>query len=319
MNDRDPSSTLWAVTSYFNPAGYQSRLRNYRVFRRHLPMPLLAVELSFDGHFALQPEDADLLVRFRVGEVLWQKERLLNAAWSRLPAHCTQVAWVDCDVVLTHPRWVAQARAGLLRHKLLHGFTTLRHLPPGAAVDGTGPAHTAGLPEQMSVVHRMHRQGSATEVFSGVLTRAHGAPTPGIAWVAWRDWLRHVRLFDACVVGGGDTAFAAAVLGVPQQAVALHAMGPRQREHYLQWADTTGLVSGRDVGCLPGEVLHLWHGSMADRRSRERHARLAHTGFDPRRDLVADADAPWRWADPAAAAARYVGAYFQDRNEDAVA
>jgi len=36
-------------------------------------------------------------------------------------------------------------------------------------------------------------------------------------------------------------------------------------------------------------------------------------------DLVADADAPWRWADPAAAAARYVGAYFQDRNEDAVA
>ena len=30
------SSTLWAITSYFNPAGYARRLANYREFRRRL-------------------------------------------------------------------------------------------------------------------------------------------------------------------------------------------------------------------------------------------------------------------------------------------
>ena len=37
---------MWAVTTFFTPAGYRNRLRNFRVFRQHLPIPLLAVELS---------------------------------------------------------------------------------------------------------------------------------------------------------------------------------------------------------------------------------------------------------------------------------
>jgi hypothetical protein len=58
---------VWAVTCYFNPAGYRLRLENYRVFRQRLNVPLATVELSFDGDFELRADDADALLQIRGG------------------------------------------------------------------------------------------------------------------------------------------------------------------------------------------------------------------------------------------------------------
>ena len=49
MDGALPASTLWAITTFFNPVRYKQRLRNYRLFRKTLGVPLIAVELSHDG------------------------------------------------------------------------------------------------------------------------------------------------------------------------------------------------------------------------------------------------------------------------------
>src|SRR5262245_38284590 len=95
------NGALWAITAYFNPARYARRLHNYRVFRRHLSVPLLAVELAFDGDFELHERDAERLVQLRTRDVMWHKERLLNIALQRLPSTCDSVLWIDCDLVYT--------------------------------------------------------------------------------------------------------------------------------------------------------------------------------------------------------------------------
>ncbi|MBC7604624.1 MAG: hypothetical protein H7255_18445 [Ramlibacter sp.] len=99
MSSSDLAGPLWAVTSYFNPAGYRRRKANYRVFRERFPLPLLTVEWSPTGQFELQPGDADILIQLTGGDVMWQKERLLNIGVERLPSQCKHVAWVDCDLV----------------------------------------------------------------------------------------------------------------------------------------------------------------------------------------------------------------------------
>ena len=98
---------LWAITSYFNPAGYRNRLENFRKFRRRLAVPLLAVEFRYGERFELEDGDADLLLRLPGRDVLWQKERLLNVAMTHLPAECTAVASLDCDVVFERDDWGA--------------------------------------------------------------------------------------------------------------------------------------------------------------------------------------------------------------------
>ena len=85
---------LWAITAYFNPAGFHNRLRNYRVFRENLGAPLVAVEFSHEGRFELCATDADILLQIAGGDVMWQKERLLNLALASLPSDCTHVAWI---------------------------------------------------------------------------------------------------------------------------------------------------------------------------------------------------------------------------------
>src|SRR5262245_59277853 len=99
---------LWAISSYYNPQGYWRRQQNYRLFRQHLTVPLLTVELTFDGRFELSGDDADLMVRCTGGDVMWQKERLLNIALARLPTNCEHVAWIDCDVVFERKNWAAE-------------------------------------------------------------------------------------------------------------------------------------------------------------------------------------------------------------------
>ena len=85
---------MWALTSYYNPAGYRRRRENYRHFRRRLGLPLVAVEAERDGVFDLAPGDADILVRIAGGDVMWQKERLLDIALDVLPPACRAIAWV---------------------------------------------------------------------------------------------------------------------------------------------------------------------------------------------------------------------------------
>jgi hypothetical protein len=103
------NGTLWAVTGYFNPTGSRRRLTNYRKFRASLAAPLLAVECSPDRRFELTHRDADLLVQVAGGDLMWQKERLLNLGVARLPQSCHHVAWLDCDILFDGDGRVSEA------------------------------------------------------------------------------------------------------------------------------------------------------------------------------------------------------------------
>ncbi len=118
-----PAGDFWAITSYFNPVRYRRRLSNFKIFRKHLTVPLVAVELAYSDDFELQEQDADILVQLRGGAVLWHKERLLNVALKALPRSCRKAAWLDCDIVFRSQDWAQCASALLERVAIgcLHG------------------------------------------------------------------------------------------------------------------------------------------------------------------------------------------------------
>jgi len=128
---------LWFITAFFCPVGHMRRLENFRLFRRHLKAPLLAVELGRPGCHHLAPEDADAIVRLTGDPQIWQKQRLLNIAVRHLPPEVGHVAWVDCDVAFDRPDWIAEARALLKGGKrFVQLFDDLARLPP---LDGRAP------------------------------------------------------------------------------------------------------------------------------------------------------------------------------------
>lgn len=311
-------SRLWAVTCYFNPVGSARRLQNYRVFRARLDVPLLTVEWSNEGRFELGEDDAEILVRLESPDLLWQKERLLNLAIRALPEEVDRVAWLDCDVVLERDDWPREALRLLDRYPLLQLFERFhdlsREAPPGAA----DSRFSMNSGDSFVVAKRVKGRGRALRELSdpGGSVRVLRSVCSGMAWAGTREVLQRHGLYDACILGGGDQAFAYAARGEHEGAVQGWITNTRQRQHYLEWADAFSRAVGSGVACLEGTIFHLWHGELRDRRYRERNRQLARFDFDPFEDIALAENGCWRWNSDKTALHAYLRRYFASRNED---
>jgi hypothetical protein len=310
-NDR---GRLWAVTSYYNPVPYRRRLENYRVFRERLALPLLTVELVFGTEPDLGETDADILVQIRGGDVMWQKERLLNLAVAALPAECDRVAWLDCDVIFTDDHWTERLDEKLDECALVQPFGRVHYLGrdwlPGMAPEAATEF------SRMSVVAAIESGVPSTEALAKQLGDRSKTYSTGFAWAAHRALVQRHSLYDAAIVGTGDRLVASAAFDCADAAANLFMMSEARRRHYAAWAGPwAAAVAGR-VGGLEGELLNLWHGEMANRGSGARHTALRDFDYDPCRDIALDAQGVWRWASDKPEMHAWLRDYFVGRKED---
>lgn len=307
-------SKLWAITAYFNPMRYRRRQDNYHLFRRRLNVPLLTVELSFHDGYELEEKDADILVRLRGGDVLWQKERLLNLALTRLPRACDKVAWLDCDILFDSFRWADDVEKLLDHYPLVQIFKELIHLELGGE---QLPCRLA--PEgnrRTSLAHGWIRKTVPQDNFRWPDASSRYRCNSGMAWAGRRDLLENHGLYDAMVLGMGDKGIAAAAVGRFEDAARAHRMNPQQMNHYLQWAARFHDEIRGQLGYWPGTIFHLWHGELADRHYVDRYEGFDYFAFDPHQDLAIDSNGCWRWNTEKPELHRHVANYFRLRQED---
>ncbi len=304
--------SLWAVTAYFNPGDSPIHRRNYQRFRRRLKeqgVPLLTVELGFgDRPFDLGPDAADRRVQIRGGDVLWQKERLLNLGVKALPPDCDRVAWLDCDVLFDRKDWAVET------HRLLESFVVVQpflrrvRLPrdqddadPDALPVGMGEAH----------VHYGVAYGVAAKGLGALKSyRRHGST--GFAWAARRALLDRHGLYDRLVLGGADKMMARAMYR-GFDGVATRGFSPALSQHLSTWADAFFADVRGSVGYADTTVLHLWHGSGKARGYADRNAGLVDHSYDPEVDVDAAPGEALTWSGGNPALAEWVESYFSQR------
>lgn len=305
--------TLWGITTYFNPVAYRRKLDNYRRFRQDLAVPLVTVELAYDGRFELTDQDADILIRIRGRDVLWQKEKLLQLALEHVPVQCINIAWLDCDVLFERSDWPRLAGTMLDTYPVVQLFS---HFKETSAPDVSSGKDLLKNTYQESLLKRL------TRIHHRVDVRCQLEPLPGArfgggyAWAARRELLDTHGFYDACILGGGDRAWAGAVLGQYDTAISALQMSRHQASHYKRWAVPLFHDVGGRVGLVTGKLLHLWHGRLEDRAYRTRHHELGRFDFDPQRDISLDVDSCWRWSSDKTAMHDYVRRYFEARRED---
>ncbi|MEO8362549.1 MAG: hypothetical protein ABI672_21155 [Vicinamibacteria bacterium] len=307
------TSPLWAVTCLFNPQRYVRRIANFRAFRSALNVPLLAVELSFDGRFELGPDDANVLIQLRGRDVMWQKERLLNIGVRALPPECTSVALLDCDIVFERTDWATAAMDALKTRPALQPFRNVRFLERNAAADGP---LSSTLSVQRSAATADDEHLDMRACLGPQRGEARGLFTPGMAWVYRRSLLDRHGLFEGCVIGGGDTAISAASWGVFEALEERHGMTAMQRRYYRRWAERWHAEVQGQVGVLDGDLRHLWHGELSNRRATGRHQIPARHQFDPALDIVTRDGEPLSWSSDKPRLHWEVKDYFAARQDD---
>lgn len=302
---------MWAVTVYFNPMGYRRRRDNYCVFRSYLRLPLITIELAYEDTFQLGPDAAEILVQIRGRDVLWQKERLLNHALHVLPPECDAVVCVDCDVIFEADDWPERTAELLDRFLLVQPFSRLNRTAPDWEPSQTRPAGAEVLRTPASLL----ASGTSLADCMGTPAEQFKCST-GTAWAMSRRFLERHRFYDACIIGGGDSAFVRAAYGRFDDAVRLQHMNERRRMHYLTWARPFYEAVGGSVASLEGDLLHLWHGTPQDRRYRRRTEQLEPFAFDPYEDIALDQNGAWRWSSDKPDMHAFVRGYFAARHED---
>jgi hypothetical protein len=155
------------------------------------------------------------------------------------------------------------------------------------------------------------------EVLAPGSREKHGITGGG--WMARREVFQAAGLYEHAIVGGADDYIAHAMYGDIASDCVLRKMHYKSSlvAHYQQWATRFyGAVQGR-VGVVRGDVHHLWHGELQNRKYFDRHDVLDELGYDPVRDVDVLPNQPLEWSAHADQKLRaWLRSYFLERKED---
>ena len=309
------TQSFWAITSYFNPVGYTRRLENYHVFRKFLQAPLLTVEWSPNGDFQLQKDDADILVQLSGGDVMWQKERLLNVALRSLPTECDAVAWLDCDIVFTRTHWIVLALEKLGEFPIVQLFKTLRYAP-GSLTPEFVDLESLDAVEPILTGNSLAFQLTGMTQGIEAIERDFNGQIDNGAWAVSKEMMLRHGFYDARIVGGGGMGIVKAAIGNYMEYVEERSLNPAQTAHYLAWAVPFFETVQRKISFIDGDVYHLWHGDLSNRQYRTRQQKLNEFEFDPFTDIAVGKNGCWHWNTNKPELHNYLLDYFVGRKED---
>lgn len=292
---------LYAITTIWNPAGYESRSRLYKEFAKHIEksgVDLFTVELvSAHQDFVVTEANNPRHIQLRTSHVLWYKENLVNVAIARLPKDWEYVAWLDADIHLMRSDWPERTIAELRRHALVQMFSHVVDLGPNFEILKT-------------------REGFAYLAAAGAAGEVGVRGEPGYAWAARRSAFEAVGgLIDWSVMGSNDYFMALGLAGAMTED-ATRMPGSNYAAMLLRWQDRCRKHIGGDIGYVGNAIAHFWHGRRKDRGYDSRWKVLVENDFDPAIDLTRDADGLLGLSDRKPALRRAIEDYFHSRNED---
>lgn len=302
MDDLTKHKKTWAITTFFNPEGYSSKLKNYQIFRDNLKrqgVPLLAVECVFgDSNFELTEASADLLIRVRSNSVLWQKERLLNIALKHLPTECENIVWVDADIIFLNDSWFLETEKLLETYPIVQPFSNSFRLGRWGKMSNV--LKNCLTPDVMREGYAYYYNKNNQRQYISYQTDG------GFAWAGKKYIFDNCGFCDLAIIGGADWIANSAFIGIIESF-----------PWALDWVKKIQKYVSGNIYFAEGKVLHLYHGSFNNRFYSNRNLILENNNYDPKRDLILNSDGCWEWSDKAPEALKNeVAAYFKARNEN---
>lgn len=308
---------LYVITAVSNPVRFASRWRLYEQFAKRVKdagAQLITVEATLgDRRFHVTPGHDKDNIQIRCWDELWHKENLLNIGISRLPADWEYVAWVDADVQFIRTDWMEETIHQLQHYMVVQMWQTAIDLGPN------GEAHN-----RFSSFAWCYNQGIPYKSKDSYYSYGSGNIYwhPGFAWAARREAIDGMGgLLDKAILGSADHHMAMSFVGMGKQSIP-KGMHDSYHDYISRWQYNTEKMVRRDVGYVPGTLIHYWHGKKSNRKYWSRWDILKKWNFNPLTDLRRDWQGLYQLVDHGDL--RSIGLrddlrkYFRSRNEDSI-
>lgn len=295
---------LYAVATYFNPCKFATKRINYLRFRKkslEQGLPLVVVELSFDGTYEIAETDAEIVLRRSSGDKVFQKEAMFNSALKELPSDCDKVVLIDADILFDDPFWVQKTSDMLDRCNMVQPFSK-------AVWQNVMGDAGRQRDSWAKVLFEFGPQYLSKNTYMG---------HPGHAMAFRREVLNQCQLYPFAILGGGDTCMTQGLFVNFHEEINLEKFGFFWSEHINKWSAGWRKAIDNNIGCLNGYCRHLWHGELVNRMYGRRSALLSH--FDPSIHVKLNDEGMVVWTSAATKKMKdIVRDYYAGRKEDQV-
>lgn len=287
---------IYVILPYFNFCGFKRREKLFLEFvERMKEYPVSMVVVSAGGLPACLPVYKHIEVEYK--DQIWVKENLINMAIRRLPKNWKYVAWIDADISFVNENWVEDTIRELQNNDVVQLFRSAIHLGPEQEVLKTDKSF--GF---------MYKSGS---VYSK--TDKYGFWHPGFAWACTKKAYQKMGgLLDWAILGSGDRHMALALIG----RVEYSAPGNIEDTYKQLLRKFEKSCRHLKLSYVSGTILHHWHGSLENRRYRERWEILTSNNYDPVTDVDYTKQGAIILTQRGIRLKKDIEYYFQERRED---
>lgn len=296
---------LHVITVFFNPAGFKSLLNNYYIFKNRIEnqgAKVITIELSFNRQFEIH---SDNVYRLTSNSVMWQKERLINYGISLLPDGTEYFAWIDCDILFLQDNWIELAIDKFKENDILQLTKKIYFGTKGETEFSPFFASQQGVIWQYKI-HKNWLDRRKTKELS--------FSAPGFCFGARTEIFKDIGIYDRCITGSGDTFLIDILLGSSD----IHGYSNYLTSNMIDSMNEykTKLLDRKPrFDYIPVNILHLYHGTIANRNYLPRHEILRDNDYNPYLDIKLENNV-FEWNSDKTDMHSRIEQYFFDRKED---
>jgi hypothetical protein len=215
-----------------------------------------------------------------------------------LPTDWKYVAWIDADITFLNSNWVQDTIDALGSADVVQMWRNAINLGPNGEVIKTDKSFAYMF------------KGSGTP---WTKNDAYGFWHPGYTWACThRAWDAFGGLPEWAILGSGDRHFAMAFAGKADQSApgTVHSV-------YRALLDELQLnVKDLKLSWVDGTIVHHWHGSLENRKYRERWDILIKNKYNPLEDIGVLPCGLLQMSDNGQRFQKEIDKYFMERLED---
>jgi hypothetical protein len=247
-------------------------------------------------------------LKFKLKNILWVKENLINLAIKNLPDDAEFIAWSDRDIYFLNPSWVEQTIEKLKTHDIIQPWSELLLLNSHHEPDfiNTGRKNL-NFSYKSTLAAKIDYPDSINRI----------ATSPGQIWAINKSFYKKIgKLNDIEIIGGADQIIAMfCVINDPSfEKKFLDKRATIKSKN--SWVLYKEKFKDIKYSYIDGLIIHYWHGDLKHRKYLERTDILKNLNYNPDEDISYDQDGVLQFTEKGKRFELPIKQYFEYRKEN---
>jgi hypothetical protein len=245
-------------------------------------------------------------LKFKLKNILWVKENLINLAIKNLPDDAEFIAWSDRDIYFLNPLWVENTIEKLKLYDIVQPWSEVIHLNSSYGLGMINKQQDSfSFSNKSELCVRVDYPNDKNKI----------ATSTGQIWAINKSFYQKIsKINDIEIIGGADSMIANfCILNDRHYEKVLNKKTSIKSK--ISWILYKQKFKDVKYSYVDGLIIHYWHGSLEDRLYTTRHDILKYSNYDPNEDIMYDENGVLQLTEKGKRLEPLIQKYFMHRKE----